>query len=192
MIRIKGMVGGVFLSLILVFVSACGTGVNINESLERARQFLENNDLNAASLELKNILREDASHAESRFLLGKISLRLGDTKTAKKELQRAKDAGWDEASVSLLMAETLYRQGSFQALRDDIPIKDLYPAKVKAELLGFWAIAEIALGKWEDAEETVKSGSAIDAQALWILQSSIRLQLHNDDGEAAKQSVSKA
>ena len=44
----------------------CVSGVDVPEYMARATQCIETRDLNAATLELKNILREDAKHAELR------------------------------------------------------------------------------------------------------------------------------
>lgn len=174
-----------FLIPLVVLAAACVEGTNEKELMDRAKGYLETRDLNAASIELKNILRNDAKNAEARYLLAKINLNLGEMKTAQKELRRAMDAGWDESAVQLMFAEVLYRQGYFQEVLDDIPIKDSYPDPVKADLTGFWAAAEVSLGKWDEAEQTIKTGELLSGDALWLLQSKIRLAIHKKDLQMA-------
>ena len=159
--------GKVLLIPLLVIITACGEGSNEKELMERAKGYLESRDLNAAALELKNILRNDANNAEARYLLGMISLELGDMKDAQKELRRALDTGWNESVVQVSLAEVMFRQGYFQKILDDVPVKDSYPDAVKADLLGLWALSEAGLGKWDDAEQTIKTGESIAADSLW-------------------------
>ncbi|MDX2504981.1 MAG: PEP-CTERM system TPR-repeat protein PrsT [Gammaproteobacteria bacterium] len=184
--------GKVLLIPLLVIITACGEGSNEKELMERAKGYLESRDLNAATLELKNILRKDANHAEARYLLGKISLALGDAKTAQKEMRRALDAGWDEAVVQVSLAEVMFRQGYFQKVLDDVPVKDSYPDAVKADLLGLWALSEAGLAKWDDAEQTIKTGESITVDSLWLSQSRIRLAIHRKELQTAGQILEHA
>jgi putative PEP-CTERM system TPR-repeat lipoprotein len=184
----------VFLISLLVIVTACTKSANEEELIGRAKVYLESGDINAATLELKNILRDNANNAEARYLLGTISLKLGDMKSAQKEMRRAKDAGWNEAAVQLGLADAMFRQGYFQKVLDDVPIKDSYPDAIEADLVGLWALSEQNLGKWEDAEQTIKTGDAIAgfSDSLWLLQSKIQLQIYNKDLPAAAQILAHA
>lgn len=173
-------------------ISACGTGTDEQEYIDKAAGYLETRDLNAASLELKNALQKNAKNAEARYMLGQIYLNLGDVKTAEKELRRAMNAGWDEAAVQLSLAEAMYRQGDFQKVLDDIPVKDSYPDAIKADLLGLWAASEAGLGKWNEAEQTVTSGESITENSLWLLQTRIRLEINSNDLQAAGKTLEHA
>lgn len=177
----------VLLLLLVVMVTACSEGANEQEIMERAKGYLAARDLSAATLELKNILQVNALNPEARYLLGKINLEMGDTKTAQKELNRALDAGWDEAAVQLLLAEVLFRQRYFQKVLDDIKIKDSYPDVVKADLIGIWAASEAGLGKWDEAKQTIKQGESITTDSLWLLQSKVRLSIYSKELQAAEQ-----
>lgn len=184
--------GPVFLLLAAVILSACSTGTDEQEFIDRAKGYLETRDLNAATLELKNVLLENAKNAEARYLLGRIYLNLGDAKTAEKELIRALDAGWDEAAVQLSLAEAYLRQGEFQKVLDNIPLKDIYPDVIRAELLGIRASAEAGLGKLDKAAETLSTGESISPDAFWVLQSSIMLQVNSGDWLAAEKALAQA
>lgn len=175
----------VLLISLFVIVTACGEGMSDKALMGRAKEYIEARDLNAATLELKNILRNDVNNAEARYLLGKINLELGDMKTAQKEMRRALDGGWDEAVVQVSLAETLFRQGYFQKVLDDVPVKDSYPDEVKADLIGFWALSEASMGKWSEAEQTIKAGEVIAGDSVWLLQSKIRLELYRKSLQTA-------
>ncbi len=172
-------------------VVACSSG-DEQEYMKRAKQYLETNELNAASLELKNALLKNAQNGEARYLLGKINLEIGDASSAEKEMRRAKDAGWDEAETQLLLAEALLRQGKPKQLLDDIRVKDSYEPMVQANLLGLRAAAYSSLKLWDDAVDAVKAGEILAPDALWLLQSKARLAIHYQDLPAVKDTLVKA
>jgi putative PEP-CTERM system TPR-repeat lipoprotein len=89
------------------------------EMLESAKVYLAKNDLNAASIQLKNALQENGKLAEGRFLLGKINLEQGDMPGAAKEFERALEFGYASEEVTPLLARAL-----LQAAQVDRVIKD--------------------------------------------------------------------
>lgn len=184
--------GSVFLILVTVILSACSSGTDEQEYIGRAKGYLETRDLNAATLELKNVLLENPENAEARYLMGRIYLDIGDARTAEKELRRALDAGWDEAEVQLLLAEALLMQGDYQKVLDNIPLKNDYPDDVRADLLGIRASAEAGLGDLDKAAETLSTAQSISPDALWVLQSGIKLQINSGDLPAAENTLTRA
>ena len=73
-----------------LFMVACG-GIDVDDRqlVERAKGYLEKNDVNAAAIELRNALQSNPGNAEARYLLGRISLNFGDFPTAAKSFQIA-------------------------------------------------------------------------------------------------------
>jgi len=173
------------LTVLVALVTACSTGMDEAESLGKAREYYQKRDLMAASIELKNVLQANPRSAEARFLLGSINLQIGDATSAEKDLRRALENGWDEAATQLLLAEVLSRKNEYQAILDNLSIKDSYPDNIRAELLGLLAFAEQGLGKWGDSEGTIITAETIHKDALWVLKSRARLQLFNGDATAA-------
>src|SRR3546814_3715040 len=55
---------------------------------EAAAKLVEQGDLRAAVIELKNALQRDPANAVARLLLGEVYLRLGDGAAAEKEIDR--------------------------------------------------------------------------------------------------------
>ena len=179
------------LVLVLAFIVAC-SGMDEQETMAKAKAYLEESNLAASAIELKNVLRSNTNNSEARYMLGKISLQMGDATTAEKEFRRVMQTGWEEASVHLSLAEVLFRKGEFQSVLDDIPIKDSFPDSIKANLLGLWAYSEIALGKDSDAEETIITAEKLDKDALWVLQSKVRLILKKGDEPKADKVLAAA
>jgi len=180
------------LTVLVALLTACSTGMDEAASLGKAREYYQQRDLMAASIELKNVLQANPQNAEARFLLGSINLKIGDAASAEKDLRRALENGWDEAATQLLLAEVLSRKEEYQAILDDISIKDIYPDDIRAEFLGLLASAEQALGKWGDSEGTIITAETIHKDALWVLKSRARLQLFNSDATAAAATVERA
>ena len=80
-IKARWLTGKALLGFVLVMFAACGTGTDEKETIDRARGYYETRDLNAATLELKNVLVKNAKNAEARYLLGQVHLVLGSRGT---------------------------------------------------------------------------------------------------------------
>ena len=180
------------LTVLVALVTACSTGVDEAASLSKAREYYQNRDLMAASIELKNVLQANPRNAEARFLLGSINLKIGDATSAEKDLRRALENGWDEATTQLLLAEVLFRKKEYQAILETISIKDSYPDNLRAEFLGLQASAEQALGKWGDSEGSIITAETIYKNALWVMKSRAMLQLFNGDTASANDIIERA
>ena len=80
-------------------LSACDKSMPPDQLVSEARAAIARNDLQTASIQLKNALQQDANFGPARFELGKVNLRLGDTAAAVKELQRAMDLDHDASDA---------------------------------------------------------------------------------------------
>ena len=58
--------------------------------------------------------------------------------------------------------------------------------------MGLWALSEAGLGKWDEAEQTIKTGESITGDSLWLLQSKIRLDIHRKELQTAGQVLEHA
>lgn len=83
------------------------------QMLASARDYLAKDDLQAASIQIRNALQQDGALAEARLLLGQVYLRQGDIPAALKELQRAEELGAPAVRVAPLLAEVLVRGADF-------------------------------------------------------------------------------
>ena len=71
--------------LLSLLVTAC-SDLFMDEaaSLQAAREYLEKREVNAAAIELRNVLQANPGNAEARYLLAKINLERGDDLAAAK------------------------------------------------------------------------------------------------------------
>jgi putative PEP-CTERM system TPR-repeat lipoprotein len=171
---------------------ACGRlFMDDQELVQSAREYLVDDDFKAASIELKNALQKNPDNAEARYLLGAISLKFGDYATAVKEFRRADKAGWQELA-HIGLARALLGQNDFQVLLDESEIRESYPATVRADLLALRAAAEAGLGNMDQAETTLAEAATLQADAIYVLKSTIQLQALAGHAKEAKETLARA
>lgn len=91
-----------------------GCGASPDSMVASARDYLANNDLQAASIQLKNALQENPKLAEARYLLGAVNLRQGNSTAAEKDFRRALELGSSVEQVSPLLARAMVQMGQFE------------------------------------------------------------------------------
>ena len=100
--------------LILVFsLSGCDlVDVSDRQHVARAKDFYDDGDLRASSVELKNALQKNPGNPEARWLLGRLHVELESGPAAAKELYRALELGIprDVLVVDLATAKFLQRK----------------------------------------------------------------------------------
>lgn len=96
------------------------TGYSESEHLERAQQFQAEGDLAAASIELRNVLQQDRSHAEARHQLGQVLLQQHDYPRALVQLREAQALGHPAISLRLDIAHALSQTGDHEAVLDTL------------------------------------------------------------------------
>ncbi len=84
--------------------------------LQNAKEYLAQNDRAAALVELKNAVQKNPANAEARWLLGKMYFESGDVASAKKEMQKALDAGLSMNTAAALWAQVLVATGDYDQL----------------------------------------------------------------------------
>ncbi|QDF98593.1 hypothetical protein CJ010_19645 [Azoarcus sp. DD4] len=132
------------LSLIVaLLVGACGPSPEA--MVDSAKSYLAKNDLNAASIQLKNALQERSDLAEARFLLGKVNLEQGNLPGAVKELQRAAELGFADEQVAPFLARALVMSGEFDRVLKDYDGKKLNDTAAQVVLTT--AVATAHFGK---------------------------------------------
>lgn len=105
------------------------------EMLVSAKAFIEKQDLDAASIQLKNALQQNGSLAEARFLLGRINMRQGNVAGAVKELQRALELGHPRDVVAVELAPALVAAGELDKLFAEFGDPRVSEPKARAAVL---------------------------------------------------------
>ena len=179
-----------FLSIFLL--AACSGNVDDKQLVQLAKQYIEQNKLREANLELKNALQANVNNAEARYLLGQLNITIGDMASAEKEFRKAQEAGWDEAESQIGLMRALINSRKFKKVLDDIQIKENYSLNARADLYGLRAFAEAASGYAGLTKTSIKQGVALDKDAFHILKTSIQLDTVSGKYDVAATQVKHA
>lgn len=113
------------IALVSVLGLACGGALaDQSEALEYlndARSYLEQGDVRAAIIQLKNAVRADPDNGAARFALGEAYIKGGDPVSAEKELRLAGQHGIAEERVAPLLAQALVMQNKVEEMLQEVP-----------------------------------------------------------------------
>jgi len=105
----------IWIAFICLTLFAC-SDKSANEYLTSAKRNIEANKYNAASIELKNAIKQTPNLAEARFLLGKVYLQLHQYENAEKEFNRALQFDYPASEVVPLLSQSYQKTGADNAL----------------------------------------------------------------------------
>jgi len=177
----------------VLVLAACGNlGMDDQQLVQRAKGYLDEQNFNAATIELKNALQENPDNAEARYLLGSIMLDYGDYRTAEKEFRRAARAGWKEDEAYIGLARALLGYNSLERLIDDTEVKESYPLTARADLLALRALAEAGLEELDLARRTLAEAVSLKPEAFQVLKTTILLQLVSGQSAEAMKTLATA
>lgn len=143
-----------------LLLAACGGSPE--SMVGSAKDYLAKNDLNAASIQLKNALQEKPDFGEARYLLGKVNLEQGDVGGAVKNLRRAIDVGYQGDEVWGTLARALLMAGDSDALLKEFDTKTVADPVQNAHILAALGDVRLAKGQREEAAQAYQAALAND------------------------------
>jgi cytochrome c-type biogenesis protein CcmH/NrfG len=145
--------------LLLLMLAACdGIGMDDRQLLERAAEYTQNGEMNAAVIELKNILQRNPDNAEARYRLASIYLEYEDYPAAEKQFRRAGEAGWNPAESRIGLVKSMLEQNEYSAALKECVVDDAFPVDAQADLTALRAVALTGLEQQEDARAALSAG----------------------------------
>lgn len=175
---------------VAVAASAALATTAVEESqawLEDARERLEQGDIRAAVIDLKNALQQHPDNAEARLLLGTLYVDLGQPLEAEKELNRARELGIAYQRVALPLGRALLLQGRFETLlgRFDATGK---PDDLAFDILLLRAQAQAGLRRFEAAIDSLETAARLrpDDGRAWVVQARLYASLRRNEEAAQK------
>src|SRR5271154_1539814 len=81
--------------------------------MSNARDSLKKGDLKSAQIDLRNAVRNDPQNAEAHYLLGRVSMELGDPVAAEREAEAARQRGFDPHQAIPLLTQALLAQNKY-------------------------------------------------------------------------------
>ena len=166
-----------------VVLSACADSPE--DMLGSAKNFLAKNDINAASIQLKNAIQKDGSLVEARFLLGKVYLEQGDIPGAVRELRRASDSGYPEVEVVPLLSRAMVLSGDFDGVIAAFSERQLGDSAAQARLLANVGDAHLAKANVEDARKFFEAAHQQNPQDVMVMVGLSRSKLFAGDLDGA-------
>ncbi|MDN4502076.1 PEP-CTERM system TPR-repeat protein PrsT [Alteromonadaceae bacterium BrNp21-10] len=126
------------------------------QHLQAADQFIQSQDLVAATIELKNAIQLSPEHAEARFKLGKIYLETQQYAAAEKELNRAIDLGYSASQTLPLLSLALEKSKADVAL-STLQIEQRGMNDDEAVQVAYFKLQSLLrLDKKEDAQKLIR------------------------------------
>jgi len=156
-----------FLSLVTatLFAAACSAPTP-GQLLADAQTAIAAGEPATASIHLKNLLLESPNDPEARFLLGTVSVEIGDFPAAESELRRAAALGFDRERLQLPLLQALVGQRKFAEAIEQFEGGPSLAGPQRAAAMRVTARAQQGLGAQAEAETLYRRAVALDPTSL--------------------------
>ncbi|MEP4890313.1 MAG: XrtA/PEP-CTERM system TPR-repeat protein PrsT [Aliiglaciecola sp.] len=137
------------------------------EHLTSAQEFVAQNKLNSAVIELKSAVQADPRNPIARFELGKVYLKQKQYESAEKELNRALEYGQPASDVIPLLSQAYQNSGAYAEL-SQIDHTEAGMTPEQEMEVGFFKLQSLAqLGKEADAKLLLEQLSTVNADTVY-------------------------
>jgi putative PEP-CTERM system TPR-repeat lipoprotein len=158
-------------------VAACGDSTTSEEYLARAEQLLAEHNYAEAIIELKNALsvanEKQQTLPRARWLLGKVYLDTGSATAAAKELERARELGWNPNEVLPALAKALLSKGDLTGVMA-LSTAGLSP-QATAQLQAQQALAKLGQGDIWTADTFIAKASEVHGEDPEVQLAEVRM-----------------
>lgn len=137
-------------------------GKSAAQLIESSKASLQKKDYNAAAIELKSALQEDANNPEARFLLGKALLEMGRPAEALIELTKARELGYAVAQLAAPMGVAMMAKGDVEPFITEFGNLKVDDPKLRAELLSTLGTAYGIQSKFAQSREMAEAALKAD------------------------------
>ncbi|WP_082580324.1 XrtA/PEP-CTERM system TPR-repeat protein PrsT [Pelomonas sp. Root1444] len=144
-----------------VALTAC-SGKSPAQLLASGKASMQKRDFNAATIEFKNVLQQDATNAEARFLLGKSLFEMGRPSEALVELGKAREAGYPVGELAPMVGAAMMLRGEADKFIAEYAAAEVSEPKAKAEVKAALATAYGVKGKYQQSREAAEAALQAD------------------------------
>jgi len=152
---------------------ACNDGMTESQHLEKAKEFSDKGEFNAASIELKNVLQKNPEHPLGRLELGKLHLKIGDMAAAEKELSRAQSLGVEDEQLLPYLGRSLLYQGKHAEVMA-LPFEQL-KGKSKSEVFAQKGLSLVVQGDMTQARSMIDQAMGTGEVSVHAMVANARL-----------------
>jgi Tfp pilus assembly protein PilF len=133
--------------------------------VKEAEQYIEQGNLKAAEIELRNAIREAPQDPVLRARLAEVYLQLGDDISAEREARAAREHNGNEADYLPVLADAMLRQEKFADLIDLVEPGDRDPV-LESKIRTALAVAAVGLHNRAKAETLLNEAIKLDPGAV--------------------------
>ncbi len=159
--------------------------------LASARTAMQQGDLKAAQIDLRNAVRADPQNPEPHYWLGRVSFELGDPVAAEREAVAARDRGFDPHQTVPLLSQSLLAQDKFDQLLDTLK-PDGKDHLLDASILVSRGYALVGLKRPDDARKAFADAEQAAPDAVEPLLADARLAVGRGDLATAQGKLQQA
>lgn len=178
----------ILIPAMLLLLAGCSETLTDTEYADRAQDYLDKGELQAASIELKNALQQNQNNPQARRLLGVVHLRAGDAAGAEKELRLASELGVADEVIQPLLAQALLAQEKFDAL-DALPVHGLAAGAGRGEVLAAQGLGRLARNNVDEAKDLIDAAFATAPESSFVGLARAKLFAKTKQKDAALQAL---
>jgi len=169
---------------------ACSGSLSDVQYVDRAQDYLDQGDLNAATIELKNALEQNKENAQARMLLGEVYLEVGNAASAEKELRRASELGVADGAILPPLARALLMQGKYEELQA-LSLENLTAMDQKALVLAAQGLGKLVQGEVDAGTELIDQAVSLDPQSVYADVAKARQLAANQKYDLARKELDR-
>ncbi|KKO46904.1 hypothetical protein WG68_02905 [Arsukibacterium ikkense] len=136
--------------LLLAALGGC-SGKDAADHYQDALKYSQNNQFNAAVIELKSAISQAPDNIDYRLLLARVYVTVGDVVSAEKEYERALRNGADPESIAVETIQTSYLAENYQSVLSLFSETAGLSPKTQHYLKFYRALADVELGAADNA-----------------------------------------
>lgn len=171
----------------ILSAGAASAASDAERYVQSAEAHMENRDLRAAVIELKNALQAQPDHAPARILLGRVYLQVGDAAAAEKELSRAQALGAARSEWLLELAQAHLGMGQLREALALLEPRKGDQAGLAARILALRSRAQVSAGNLDAARSAFRQAEELDREPPEVALAEVFLAAGEGDTERARE-----
>lgn len=179
--------------LLCIFVFAgCQSNLTPEEGLQRAKTYKDKGNYNAAVIELRNVLRNNPQHGDTRLMLGELYILQRDGHKAETQLQKAKNILQESIDIRSSLGKAFLLQEAYDKVIQEINTDDSDSVIIRADLLSLRAYAHLLSNNREQAKQVFQTALGVNKNNLAALNGLAIINLEKGDYKESSRHVEHA
>jgi len=172
-------------SFFLFLLFSCSTPKNNAELILEAKSYIQNGDNASAAIVLKNVIKNDDSLGEARYLLGHLYAKENKFLDAQKEIEKAIMSGYKEPFVFIELAKSQIATNQFDNVLSTLEEQKFISNDEKIQANFLMAQAFLRLDKIELAKKQIALANKVDNKSLYTLLGESLIAAYENNYEKA-------